>query len=335
MSEPRKPPLSEKAKGRWTGILTHFGLGKFLTGKHCPCPICGGKDRFRYSDYEGRGNWICTSCGAGDGVSLVLKTQGIEFKEALARIEPLIGQIAYVEPKSQVDEEAAREALRRVWNNSTPVQPGDPVDLYLRRRLQRAFSSPALRSVGKLRYADDENTTFHPAMIAVVSDPGGRPVQIHRTYLTDDGHKADVPSPRRMMWGGIPKGSAVRLMEPGIELGVAEGIETAIAASLLFEVPVWSAINTTGLMEWEPPIGVERVLIFGDNDAKFAGQAAAFHLAKKLATYPKRQIAVEVHIPEVVSQDWNDVWLEQERDKVRQLVQNKLLAIAQTNVLRA
>ena len=35
------------------------------------CPMCGGKDRFRFDDKGGRGTWICSQCGAGDEIELV------------------------------------------------------------------------------------------------------------------------------------------------------------------------------------------------------------------------------------------------------------------------
>ena len=44
---------------------------KALTNRHGPCPVCGGKDRFRFDDKGGRGTWICSTCGAGDGIELV------------------------------------------------------------------------------------------------------------------------------------------------------------------------------------------------------------------------------------------------------------------------
>ena len=51
--QPRRN-VNEIATGRWPNILAHFGVAeKFLTGKHGPCPICGGKDRFRFDNKEG------------------------------------------------------------------------------------------------------------------------------------------------------------------------------------------------------------------------------------------------------------------------------------------
>ena len=63
-----------EANGRWYEILTSLGVSAhYLQDKHGPCPLCGGKDRFRWDDLEGRGTYICNQCGAGTGVTLVMK----------------------------------------------------------------------------------------------------------------------------------------------------------------------------------------------------------------------------------------------------------------------
>lgn len=146
-------------------------------------------------------------------------------------------------------------------------------------------------------------------MIAKVTAPDGKPCIIHRTYLTPDGQNLRVEggNARKVMSGSIPKGSAIRLMEHDKVLGIAEGIETAFAASRLFDVPVWAALNAGLLADWEPPEGVEEVAVFGDCDPGFAGQAAAFSLARRLAG--KRGIRTSVHIPSTIGQDFNDVFL--------------------------
>ena len=106
------------------------------------------------------------------------------------------------------------------------------------------------------------------------------------------------------MPGRIPKGGGVSLEPAGPVLGVAEGIETALSASIIWGVPCWSAINTALLMAWEPPTDVEEVIIFGDNDAGYAGQSAAFALAHRLASRSRK---VRVEMPADAGLDWNDV----------------------------
>ena len=63
-------------------------------------------------------------------------------------------------------------------------------------------------------------------------------------------------------------------------LGIAEGIETALSAQAIFNVPTWAALSADGLRRWQWPAGVKRVTIFAD--AGDAGLQAASDLAERL-----------------------------------------------------
>lgn len=150
-------------------------------------------------------------------------------------------------------------------------------------------------------------------MIAMVMGPDGKPAILHRTYLTEDGRKADVEAPRRLMPGTVPKGAAIRLMPHEGLLGIAEGLETAFAASSLFGVPCWAAVSAGMIAAWEPPSEVREIVVFGDNDPKFAGQAAAFALAHRLAVGGR---TARVELPGPSGADWNDMLRSDEIDKL-------------------
>ncbi|MCP4306587.1 MAG: P4 alpha zinc-binding domain protein [bacterium] len=301
-------PLRDICQGRWQAILPAVGVSpNHLTGKHGPCPICGGRDRFRFDDKDGRGTWICSQCGAGDGFKLAMDVNGWDFKEVASRIEPLAGSAPRREPRRKQNEDALREAKNYLWKSGNPVDPSDFVALYLRRRgiVLKAYPS-CLRAVEKCKYHEDgEQPRWLPVMVAKVTAPDGKPTTLHRTYLTGDGRKASVPEPRRIMPGKIVKGSAIRLSEPGPVLGVAEGIETALAASLIWSVPTWATVNTSMMVAWEPPPGTEEVIVFADNDAKYGGQSAGFTLAHKLAVRGGAP-SVRVEMPPDPGMDWND-----------------------------
>lgn len=300
--------LSDELKGRWTELLPRFGIPvAFLNGKHQACPLCGGKDRARFDNKDGRGTWFCTHCGAGDGVSLIMKANGIDFVEVKKRISEIVGNgmvVAPVETSDDDEDDKRKLARRAVWKASVPISLGDPAGKYLNKRCGLTAFPKCLRYVKDLMYWDD-GAIYFPAMIALVSDKDGNPINIHRTYLTKDGEKAPIESPRKMMPGGAPKGCAIRLAGAEKVLGIAEGIETALSASILYEVPVWAAINSTLLSGWQPPDGIEKVIVFADCDRGFAGQAAAYVLAFKLST----KIEVEVKMPPKIGTDWNDFWL--------------------------
>lgn len=294
--------LANDARGRWPGILMALGIdGKFLRDIHGPCPACGGTDRFRFDD-QMNGRYYCSQCGPGDGFDLLRKVHGWDFPRAKAEVAAIVGTVAATSAKPERSEEDKRAYMRRMFKESRPVTPGDPVHAYLVRRcgdpsavLQDLRFHPALKhSMGGQ----------HPAMLALMGWDGTRFNGIHRTYLTTDGRKADV-DPVRMSYGDL---GPVRLGPVSERMGIAEGIETAICAGLRFGMPVWSAISAHGLESWTPPEGVREVWIFGDNDESCTGQAAAWALAKRL----KREgLAVDVRIPERVGTDWADVVMQE------------------------
>ena len=110
-----REPLRERSRGRWHGILPALGIDRqYLTGKNGPCPLCpGGKDRWRFLDTEGRGQWICTHCGSGNGIDLVVKFTGLPFKQVAERIEAVLGEAP---PPSAEAPSAANDQIRSGLN---------------------------------------------------------------------------------------------------------------------------------------------------------------------------------------------------------------------------
>lgn len=92
--------ITDLATGHWPSILGALaGLSADqLTDKHQPCPLCGGKDRYRFDDQDGTGSWYCNKCGGkdqagggGTGMDLLMRRTGWTFKEAAQRIEQHLG----------------------------------------------------------------------------------------------------------------------------------------------------------------------------------------------------------------------------------------------------
>lgn len=86
--------VTAAAVGHWPDLLAGLGLDIPRHGKHGPCPACGGKDRFRLDDKEGRGTFICSQCGAGDGLDLVCRVMSKSPMEAAELIAPMVGLAA-------------------------------------------------------------------------------------------------------------------------------------------------------------------------------------------------------------------------------------------------
>ena len=308
-----------KASSRWYDILTTLGVQpEYLTGKHTPCPICGGKNRFRFDDKDGLGTWFCNQCQpqAGDGIKLIQKVFGLNFRDALERIDKVVDDCAE-KRRTQINTIDPKAALNKLWLNSTPLTGNDPASRYLASR--KILPRPG--TLNNTRYCDrcyhSEIKESVPALIAKITNIKNKPISIQRIYLTQAGEKRDdIQDIKKIMPATEPlQGSAVRLFLPTQEhfnrstLGIAEGIETAIATTMLFNIATWACLSSTLMKNWAVPkeyFLVDQdvrmhIMVFGDNDKNFCGQEAAYTLAKKLygEEYP-----VEIKIPPKPGQDW-------------------------------
>ncbi len=227
------------------------------------------------------------------------------FKETARQIERLAGVVQPTASKPDRSDEDKLDALRRVWGESAPIARGDEAERYLVGRGLTLYDLPeSIRLHPGLTYRDETGVIGgrFPTMLARVVSSAGQGVSLHRTYL-QGASKAPVTAPKKLMQGLPLPGAAIRLTAVSEVLGIAEGIETALAAFELFEVPVWSCISAQGIESFEPPAGVREVIVFADNDANFAGQAAAYRAAHRLKL---KGFEVEVVVPEIVG-DWLDV----------------------------
>jgi putative DNA primase/helicase len=303
----RRDDIHEAARGRWRHVLLEAGVGaEFLTGKHTGCPTCGGKDRFRWDNKAGSGSSICNVCGSRSGIDLVMAVRNQSFVEAKRWVFQQIGQAPIEAPRARRSNDRTMQRLSKLWMESTRLDGSDPASLYLAKRSIAFDSYPSqLRVHNRAAYLHENGSiTHHPALIAKFVSQDVKSWTLHTTFLSPDGRKADVPKPRKLAPVAVPLGGAVRLAASAETMGIAEGIETALSASRLFDIPVWSALSAGALIKWQPPVRTKCILIFGDLDEGFAGQAAAYTLAHKLAG---KGLNVEVRLPPDIGSDWNDV----------------------------
>lgn len=200
------------------------------------------------------------------------------------------------------------QRISAMWSKCMPLVAGDPVTLYLKRRGFAGVWPPpgCLRLHRALPYWHGaEKLGAYPAMVAPLVAPDGRTVALHRTYLTADGRKADVPSVRKLTGAAGPlAGACIPLHAPtrGV-IGIAEGIETALAARLASGVPTVAAYSAGSLAVWQWPTGVQRIVVFSDNDR--AGREAANKLRDRALA---ARLRCEMVAPTDDGADWADVW---------------------------
>lgn len=290
----------ERARGRWREILPQLGVDtKFLRNAHGPCPLCGGRDRYRFDDRDGTGSYYCGQCGAGVGIILVRKLNKWDHATACREVDKIIGSDAKPLATAVAEKRPnGRDAIERLLRES--VHP-DVVDAYLTKR-GITVRSPVLLGHRACPYYDDDHKLvgYFPAVVAPIVGPDGALQSASRIY------DAEI-KPRKKILPAVTtiNGGAVRLAPPhrGI-LGIGEGIETCLAAAELFGLPVWAGLTALGVKTFEPPAEAREVFIFGDNDANFVGQAAAYALARRLV---RADLRVHVHIPEKTDSDFLDV----------------------------
>lgn len=324
------------SKVDWQHILTRLGVDAKLIAnpkKRGPCPIeQTGTTRFRFTNKDGRGNWVC-NCGAGDGVRLVALIYGISDTDAVLMIRDVVkGQPALRQApvrtitaeKTPQQMEKARKDLQRVWKLSQPIA-GSPAMRYLCNRvrgLDSSWISSGLRFHPSLNHVDDENgcRSVRPALISQVVNAftRDRVVTIHRTYITQSGEKApvSVSQVKKVMTTTVEKlqGESIKVNTCSSSFViVAEGIESALAwvAATQNRCAVYAALNCYNMSVFRWPKDTKAILIAGDNDAPNprTGLRPGLHYASILRDrVEKAGLRAKLVVPETTGVDFDDLW---------------------------
>jgi putative DNA primase/helicase len=291
---------TEAVKGRWSEVFAAYGLPAINHMKHVDCPICGKSKKFRIDDKDGSGSYICV-CGAGNGWSLLELTQGKDFRTLAAEIDQIIGNRPEYEKSEPVQNTKLDKALLQFRTGSKIAE--SPVELYLNNR--GVFTMPKGGAVFAPNVYSTDTRLNYDGMFALASNEFGEAVYSHITYLRD-GQKANVDTVRKMQTLQEYAGSvAIKLFEARSTLGIAEGIETALSCHQLYKLPVWSTINATLMKKFKAPSGVNRLMIFADNDSNGTGLAAAFECGNKNILRNNDVTSVSIRWPKC--EDFNDM----------------------------
>jgi len=215
---------------------------------------------------------------------------------------------------------------RDLWAKCQRLRAGDLVHQYLQDRgIDLAELPTGLPACIRLHpslpyYQEGELIGHYPVMVCAIVSPSGQCVCLHRTYLTrtPGGRvvKALVPNAKKMtMKAGPLTGASIPLagVEVSGSVGIAEGVETALACTLATGILTLAAISAGGLSRWQWPLdavgepGISELFIFADNDASCIGQKAAQELAIRAMT---AGIRTQTLTPTMAGTDWADVWSE-------------------------
>lgn len=322
----------------WLNLLPRFGVDASLIAnpkRLGPCPIENeGKTRFRLANKNGRGNWYCNQCGSGDGVRLVGLMMGCNDAAAIHLIRnlespgnikgpPVRVQALAHKPKNV---EKERRLLQQVWDATvSPVNTF--VEEYIHRRVplfNMSWLSASVRAHPALYHMDTETkkVSFRPAMVTRVCGLDGKPVTLHRTYLSPDGFKADVtPDQVKKQMTGIVdlNGEAITLNQPVLQsrvLVVAEGNETGLAlvASTSNRHVVRAALNAGNLAKLKVSRSeFDQVIICADRDHvnKHNGWRVGEHYAEILQQRLLSEgFKVRIKAPVVDGTDFADLWFD-------------------------
>lgn len=233
--------------------------------------------------------------------------------------------------RKEREREDARRAQRKrlratdIWRAGVPIS-GTLAETYLLKRGIAPSDWPAsLRfapslewELGRVRSVDGwaAGPAF-PALVAAVQAPTRDLVAVWRIYLDAEGNKAPLDPCKVGL--GPAKGGAVRFGPDAETIGVAEGIETALALRHLVDglFPIWATLSTSGMATLDVPPGVKEVRIFADSDRERinprtgetiapAGIRAAEALEQRLKGMGVRAVIERDALPEI-KEDYLDI----------------------------
>lgn len=321
----------------WYKKLTEAGVdAACLVGKAKPCPVCGGKDRFRFDNKNNAGTFWCQQCGPGNGFTLLQKL-GWTSPEIMrflddGTVAKTDGPIMHapLQDKEFSPENVAknRKQLQHAWSTALPLTGADPASRYLQMRVPGcdvSRLSSSLRFHRGMQYWEaDEKGKFHkrgyfPVLLGRAVDGANNPITCHRTYLSRDGKKAPFENVKKQM-KGVRKldGAAIRVVTvpDSRVLGLAEGIENAVAVATAsrYRFNIWSLVNCQNLEVADIPKGMfDKVIIYADHDKldpKHNRRPGEHHARLLKARLEQAGFEVELKIPPVEGTDFADMWVE-------------------------
>ncbi|HIE5792407.1 TPA: primase-helicase zinc-binding domain-containing protein [Klebsiella aerogenes] len=308
----------KQACGHWPNILPALGV-KVIKNRHQSCPVCGGSDRFRFDDKEGRGTWFCNQCGAGDGLKLVEKVFGVSASEAAGKVNAVTGSLSPVAPEviaaaeagTEADRKAAAALAVRLMEKTRPATG----NAYL-----TCKGFPALECLTLTVMHKTGGVTFRTGDVVVpLYDDTG--VLVNLQLINADGLK-------RTLKGGQVKGACHVIegkKQAGKRLWIAEGYATALTVHHLTGETVMVALSSVNLLSLASLARQKypacQIVLAADRDLNGDGQSKAAVAAGACEGV--------VALPPVFG-DWNDAFMHKGEDATRKAIYDAIRPPAQS-----
>ncbi|MEP8665184.1 primase-helicase zinc-binding domain-containing protein [Enterobacter cloacae] len=308
----------KQACGHWPRILPALGV-KVIKNRHQACPVCGGSDRFRFDDKEGRGTWFCNQCGAGDGLKLVEKVFGVKPSEAAQKVNAVTGNLPPVAPEVIAAAEAETEADRKAaaalavrLMEKTRTASGNA---YLTRKGFPGHECLMLTATHKTG-----GVTFRAGdvIVPLYDDTG---VLVNLQLINSDGLK-------RTLKGGAVKGACHTIegkKQAGKRLWIAEGYATALTVHHLTGETVMVALSSVNLLSLASLARQKhpacQIVLAADRDLNGDGQTKAAAAAEACEGV--------VSLPPVFG-DWNDAFVQHGGEATRKAIYDAIRPPAQS-----
>lgn len=308
----------KQACGHWPRILPALGV-KVMKNRHQACPVCGGSDRFRFDDKEGRGTWLCNQCGAGDGLKLVEKVFGVKPSEAAQKVSAVTGNlppvakevIATAEAETEADRKAAVSLAVRLMEKTRTASG----NAYLTRKGFPDRECPVLSVMHKTG-----GVTFRAGDVVVpLYDDTGALVNLQ--LISSDGLK-------RTLKGGAVKGACHTIegkKQAGKRLWIAEGYATALTVHHLTGETVMVALSSVNLLSLASLVRQKypacQIVLAADRDLSGDGQSKAAAAADACEGV--------VALPPVFG-DWNDAFMQHGEEASRKAIYDAIRPPAQS-----
>lgn len=278
--------VKRRTAGSWESVLSQCGVTVPPKGRHGPCAICGGSDRFHFIDDHGGGEWHCRQCDEpnhGDGLDLIARAHGITITAAAQKVASVLGVDARTPEPKPAREKPQTDIAGKVAGMAAKAASGQSTYL----------TSKGLQCPFPLMPDGSLLMVLKNGAGAVTGAQGIKP----------DGNK-------RLVAGTVKKGSfcVVNSVESPETVVIAEGLATTLSVNLMrpdalavVAVDAGNLLSVAEVMRRRYPEA--RIIIAADNDIK-PGEP---NTGKEAADKAAKAVSGWVALPQSEEKsDWND-----------------------------